>query len=52
MPDLEEFNGIVTAIQMVNRVEDVLSMVDTISNYPDSLILGCRDFDSENVHQK
>jgi len=50
MPDVEEFNGIVTAdSDGQHRVEDVLSMVDTISNYPDSLILGCRDFDSENV---
>ena len=53
MPDVEEFNGIVTAdSDGQHRVEDVLSMVDTISNYPDSLILGCRDFDSENVPPK
>lgn len=53
MPHVEEFNGIVTAdSDGQHRVEDVLSMVDTISNYPDSLILGCRDFDSENVPPK
>lgn len=53
MPNVEEFNGIVTAdSDGQHRVEDVLSMVDTISNYPDSLILGCRDFDSENVPPK
>ena len=53
MPDVDEFNGIVTAdSDGQHRVEDVLSMVDTISNYPDSLILGCRYFDSENVPLK
>ena len=53
MPNVEEFNGIVTAdSDGQHRVEDVLSMVDTISNYLDSLILGCRDFDSENVPPK
>lgn len=53
MPNVEEYNGIVTAdSDGQHRVEDVLSMVETISNYPDSLILGCRDFDSENVPPK
>ena len=53
MPNVEEYNGIVTAdSDGQHRVEDVLSMVEIISNYPDSLILGCRDFDSENVPPK
>lgn len=53
MPNVEEYNGIVTAdSDGQHRVEDVLSMVDSISNNSDSLILGCRDFDSENVPPK
>ena len=53
MPNVEEYNGIVTAdSDGQHRVEDVLSMVYSISNNSDSLILGCRDFDSENVPPK
>ena len=53
MANVEEFNGIVTAdSDGQHRVEDVLSMVSTVSNNPNSLILGCRDFDSENVPPK
>ena len=53
MPDVEDYNGIVTAdSDGQHRVEDVLSMVNMISNHSDSLILGCRDFDSEGVPPK
>ncbi|KXT87723.1 bifunctional glycosyltransferase family 2/GtrA family protein [Streptococcus oralis] len=53
MPNVAQFNGVVTAdSDGQHRVEDVLAMVETIENSPNSLILGCRDFDSENVPPK
>lgn len=53
MPDVKEYNGLVTAdSDGQHRVEDVISMVEEIDKHPESLILGCRDFDSDNVPPK
>lgn len=53
MPDVKEYNGLVTAdSDGQHRVEDVISMVKEIDKHPESLILGCRDFDSDNVPPK
>ena len=53
MPDVKEYNGLVTAdSDGQHRVEDVISMVEEIDKHSESLILGCRDFDSDNVPPK
>ena len=53
MPDAEEYNGLVTAdSDGQHRVEDVVKMVGEIEKHPESLVLGCRDFDSKNVPPK
>lgn len=51
--DLNKFAGIITAdSDGQHRVEDVLNVVLKLNDCPDSLILGCRDFDSDNVPPK
>ena len=51
--EVNNFNGIITAdSDGQHRVEDVLKMVDKMNECPHSLILGCRDFDSDNVPPK
>ena len=53
MQDVKEYNGLVTAdSDGQHRVEDVIEMVGEIDKHPESLILGCRDFDSKNVPPK
>lgn len=53
LPDVDEYNGIVTAdSDGQHRVEDVIAMVKKVEKKPQSLILGCRDFDSDNVPPK
>lgn len=53
MPNVKEFNGVVTAdSDGQHRVEDVINMIKELEQHPKSLILGCRDFDSENVPPK
>lgn len=53
MSNIEDYEGIVTAdSDGQHRVEDVIAMKEAINQYPNSLILGCRDFDSDNVPPK
>lgn len=51
--DLDNFDGVITAdSDGQHQVNDVLKMIDKLSQCPNSLILGCRDFDSDNVPPK
>lgn len=51
--DVKKYNGLVTAnSDGQHRVEDVISMVKQIDKNPESLILVCRGFDSNNVLPK
>lgn len=47
------YKGLVTAdSDGQHRIEDVLKMVEEIEKYPKSLILGCRNFEEENIPLK
>ena len=53
MQDVKEYNGLVTAdSDGQHRVEDVIAMVEEIDKHPESLILCCSDFYSDNVTPK
>lgn len=49
-PEFENFAGVVTADADGQHLpQDTLRVAQELEKHPDSLILGCRDFDSENV---
>ena len=53
LPNLDEYNGVVTAdSDGQHRVEDVIKLAKEVEENPDILILGCRDFDLEQVPPK
>ena len=53
LPNLDEYNGVVTAdSDGQHRVEDVIKLAKEVEENPDTLILGCRDFDLEQVPPK
>ncbi len=53
LPNLDEYSGIVTAdSDGQHRVEDVIKVAKEVEENPDKLILGCRDFDLEQVPPK
>lgn len=53
LPELSSFNGVVTAdSDGQHLVKDVIRMANALDQNPDSLVLGCRDFDSDNVPPK
>ncbi|WP_427170699.1 bifunctional glycosyltransferase family 2/GtrA family protein [Fusobacterium nucleatum] len=53
LPNLDEYNGIVTAdSDGQHRVEDVIKLAKEVEENPNTLILGCRDFDLEQVPPK
>ena len=53
LPNIDDFNGIVACdSDGQHRAKDVLNIANNLDVYPNSLILGCRDFDSKNVPPK
>lgn len=53
LPDVDDFNGVVACdSDGQHRATDVFNMAKNLEVYPNSLILGCRDFDSKNVPPK
>ena len=53
LPNLAEYSGVVTAdSDGQHRVEDVIKVAKEIEENPNKLILGCRDFDLEQVPPK
>ena len=53
LPNLSEYSGVVTAdSDGQHRVEDVIKLAKEVEENPDKLILGCRDFDLEQVPPK
>ena len=53
LPNLDEYNGVVTAdSDGQHKVEDVIKLAKEVEENPDTLILGCRDFDLEQVPPK
>ena len=53
LPNLEEYSGVVTAdSDGQHRVEDVIKVAKKVEENPNKLILGCRDFDLEQVPPK
>ena len=53
LPNLAEYSGVVTAdSDGQHRVEDVIKVAKEVEENPNKLILGCRDFDLEQVPPK
>ena len=53
LPNLSEYSGVVSAdSDGQHRVEDVIKLAKEVEENPDKLILGCRDFDLEQVPPK
>lgn len=53
LPNLAEYSGVVTAdSDGQHRVEDVIKVAKEVEKNPNKLILGCRDFDLEQVPPK
>lgn len=53
LPNIDDFNGIVTCdSDGQHRAKDVLNIANNVEVYLNSLIIGCRDFDSKNVPPK
>lgn len=50
LPDLEEYSGVITVdSDGQHSAADVLRLQSAMIENPESLVLGCRDFDSDNV---